>query len=573
MAVGKGEYLLEVKIIDGEVKAKIDGLTKGFVKLDTAAEKLRGSLGGANDGFGQTNSNAGLAGATLTELSRTISDMPYGINAVTNNLSQLSTLFITLQSKTKETAFGLGKFGGTIKGLLKELTGPLGIVLAFQAVITALDFYSMRSKKAKRETEELSDSMNEQLLILQNLNVALKENNITRKEASDIARGVLKQDKELKTILKDQSLSEEQRNERIIELAKKREEELVLQDKINKKQAELVETEKELISAVEAKATAQEAVTEAVSSDIEAYGFAKDKERKAIKSVNLVQEKQKQQLIELANLYSQQTTLIDENTTAKRENQKPVMEALENDYTMLELIEAQFTGITVEQLRLRKQAREELIESSKAGMDEFNQFSKDFLQKQKDIANANALIEQFKVDTAYRTVDSIRSIGIILESLAGENKGVMVAAIIAEKAAAIGEMIIATTKSNRAIAAAGLAASAFNPAAGAFAKKLILANKIGLGIDIASVVAQAGSAISSIGAPSKGGVGGDSSKAGSGNVIEAPDFNVVGASETSQLAQTVAGQQAKPVKAFVVGKDISTQQELDRNITTTASIG
>jgi hypothetical protein len=149
----------------------------------------------------------------------------------------------------------------------------------------------------------------------------------------------------------------------------------------------------------------------------------------------------------------------------------------------------------------------------------------------------------------------------------------MVAAIIAEKAAAIGEMIIATTKSNRAIAAAGLAASAFNPAAGAFAKKLILANKIGLGIDIASVVAQAGSAISSIGAPSKGGVGGDSSKAGSGNVIEAPDFNVVGASETSQLAQTVAGQQAKPVKAFVVGKDISTQQELDRNITTTASIG
>lgn len=57
------------------------------------------------------------------------------------------------------------------------------------------------------------------------------------------------------------------------------------------------------------------------------------------------------------------------------------------------------------------------------------------------------------------------------------------------------------------------------------------------------------------------------------NVIQAPDFNVVGASQTSQLAETVAGQQAKPVKAFVVGKDISTQQELDRNITNTASFG
>ena len=55
--------------------------------------------------------------------------------------------------------------------------------------------------------------------------------------------------------------------------------------------------------------------------------------------------------------------------------------------------------------------------------------------------------------------------------------------------------------------------------------------------------------------------------------IQAPSFNVVGASQTSQLAQTVATQEAKPVKAFVVGKDISTQQELDRNITNTASFG
>lgn len=60
---------------------------------------------------------------------------------------------------------------------------------------------------------------------------------------------------------------------------------------------------------------------------------------------------------------------------------------------------------------------------------------------------------------------------------------------------------------------------------------------------------------------------------GAATTIKAPDFNVVGASQTSQLAETVAGQQAKPVKAFVVGKDISSQQELDRNITNTASFG
>jgi|9_EtaG_2_1085328.scaffolds.fasta_scaffold00361_14 hypothetical protein len=74
---------------------------------------------------------------------------------------------------------------------------------------------------------------------------------------------------------------------------------------------------------------------------------------------------------------------------------------------------------------------------------------------------------------------------------------------------------------------------------------------------------------SSIGSGSSG-TGGAS---GGGLQIQAPDFNVVGASQTSQLAQAVTTQQEKPVKAFVVGKDISTQQELDRNITNTASFG
>lgn len=55
--------------------------------------------------------------------------------------------------------------------------------------------------------------------------------------------------------------------------------------------------------------------------------------------------------------------------------------------------------------------------------------------------------------------------------------------------------------------------------------------------------------------------------------VEAPDFNVVGASPESQLAQSVAGQMAKPIKAFVVGKEITSQQELDRNILTNAGLG
>ena len=52
-----------------------------------------------------------------------------------------------------------------------------------------------------------------------------------------------------------------------------------------------------------------------------------------------------------------------------------------------------------------------------------------------------------------------------------------------------------------------------------------------------------------------------------------PAFNVVGASGTNQLADAIAGQQGQPMKAYVVSGDVSTAQELDRNIVKGASIG
>lgn len=52
-----------------------------------------------------------------------------------------------------------------------------------------------------------------------------------------------------------------------------------------------------------------------------------------------------------------------------------------------------------------------------------------------------------------------------------------------------------------------------------------------------------------------------------------PAFNVVGASGANQLATAIAGQQGQPVKAFVVSGDVSTAQELDRNIVQGAAIG
>ena len=46
----------------------------------------------------------------------------------------------------------------------------------------------------------------------------------------------------------------------------------------------------------------------------------------------------------------------------------------------------------------------------------------------------------------------------------------------------------------------------------------------------------------------------------------------IGASGINQLAEVVGQQATQPVKAFVVSKDVTTSQELDRNIVKGASL-
>jgi len=60
---------------------------------------------------------------------------------------------------------------------------------------------------------------------------------------------------------------------------------------------------------------------------------------------------------------------------------------------------------------------------------------------------------------------------------------------------------------------------------------------------------------------------------GGSSAPQAPAFNIVGQGSTNQLADVIAGQSQQPIQAFVVSNDISTAQELDRNIIEGASLG
>ena len=102
-----------------------------------------------------------------------------------------------------------------------------------------------------------------------------------------------------------------------------------------------------------------------------------------------------------------------------------------------------------------------------------------------------------------------------------------------------------------------------------FAKAVSVAAVIAMGL--ANVAAIAKQKFVARTTPSGGGGSGIGSTGG--GAPQTPDFNVVGASQLNQVAAAVAGQQERPIRTYVVASDVSTAQEMDRNILSEASIG
>ena len=98
-------------------------------------------------------------------------------------------------------------------------------------------------------------------------------------------------------------------------------------------------------------------------------------------------------------------------------------------------------------------------------------------------------------------------------------------------------------------------------------KARVLKNNIGAGISIAQIAATTLQSRSTGG----GGGGGGSESGGSGG--RTFDFNLVGSTGENQLAQGIAGQLGNPVQAYVVSSQMTSQQQLDNAIQTSATLG
>ena len=139
-------------------------LGNSITSLNTKQQAL---IGSSSTGLTGVSAATGSASASVLEMGRVISDSNYGIRGVANNLSQLASNMVY----TTKAAGGLG---AGLKAIGSAMAGPLGILLLFQGAIALLEKWSMANEGAKDSTEELTDKIKEQ-------NEALEENIRLRK--------------------------------------------------------------------------------------------------------------------------------------------------------------------------------------------------------------------------------------------------------------------------------------------------------------------------------------------------------------------------------------------------------
>ena len=246
------------------------------------------------------------------------------------------------------------------------------------------------------------------------------------------------------------------------------------------------------------------------------------------------------------------------------------------------LVEARLSEIKAIEKKYEDGAKEKRAEERETSIEAFNQRNDDRLKRIKENAERELEIQQDLADAEANILDAklnFASSGVaLLGQLAGDSKAMSAGLLVVEKGLAIADVII---NASRAIAAAkaNLAATPiafgpiknpYYPAQALATTKGILSTKLSAAASIATIAAQAIPGLSGGGGGggSTGGLGGGGGDTGS----QAPAFNIVGASGETQLADAIGSQTQRPARAYVVSNDVTTAQEMDRNIIEGASI-
>lgn len=516
-------------------KVKIDGITKGFVESGRAVRDLKKELGNLTQkGLNPMIDKTGLAGATIVELGRTISDANYGIRGIANNLSQLSTLFITLISTT-------GGLKNGIIALRNAFMGPLGIIVVFQLAIALLERFSMNQQTATDEAENLTKAIDQQISVYSRLTDAITNYDLRGNALKDTVALLRSEFSEF-----DKAFRQLVENDLKITLFEK--------DAFGDEITRVVEGEDAIIALTKVfrdlKASEREEIIltnkleTATNEDIiKIKGKLKEEEREQIRL--------RKTLGELYPVVS-----------------KGITDGIEE--------EIEFTFKLTDSILKLKDARVAVIDEEMEKDNFLLQFKRLSYLEQINLAEENALNE---LDIYYQQLDNDLfynqerdKIESYYEGLRQERMMTTVEALefaTRNMAKLFGEQskigkafAIASATTNTYLGASQVLKDELIPTA---LKPVVMAGIIAAGLaqvkEIVKVDETGGGILKAGKAPSQA------------LSFVAPDFNIVGATQTSQLAQTIAGAEQSPMRAYVVTDDINTAQELQRKAVSSASLG
>ena len=208
-------------------------------------------------------------------------------------------------------------------------------------------------------------------------------------------------------------------------------------------------------------------------------------------------------------------------------------------------------------LEIHRDAIEAIYQASEDRIAEIVKGASDKVVKERDKTAKTEVrtaeeVADAKDAVVWNTVDNVASGFKALAALDEENKGLQAAAIIAENVVSVAKVIQNTSIANtRAIAE-------FGPVVGA---GYAAVNTVSAGLSIAANAVATQKALQALG---KGGAGaGATGSEGAGPA--APSFNLVEGTESNQISESIQGGN-EPIKAVVISGDVTTAQQVDRNI-------
>ena len=641
-------YKVQVDVQSGKIA--IDGLTKGFVKAETAVKRLNKEMQETTTkGLNPMIDKTGLAGAAVVEIGRTISDSNYGIRGMANNLSQLATLMTTLIVTTKGVANGF-------RALWSAFMGPLGLIVVFQTLVALFERSAIDAEKSSekmnsmsKSAKELSESVNGYLKALNNVNISEKEREVLLSRISSKSselKDIVKENKddlkllndEIKTYIKVQSLRATL--DETISKASKAQDKLTEQaqiyrsDNVEQMRDYLAEAggfwpewyykfsskvfysddqirrrfkdtaDFSLKQSDELAKSVEKILLELANLEDDVLGDETNKklndfinnwrrkrlESEAASKADVLEIQRKAALEEAVILKAGKETILNINRyydseifKSRREEQKKLIIIAEDFY------EAEIENLE-QYIKRRRRVEKNGKKADKYLADEAEN------ERQARLSKAAAAAQAFgailsgvadNIDAAYQKeldIEQNRTSQLnnqLRERLANEQLSADERKNIQNQIAKNDEELRKKQdeiekkrfKANKAAAIAEATVNTFLAATGVLAQ-----TKGGTFERIAGMIAVIGAGLAQVAMISKqqfvssqSSIGAGSGVGGGG--VQSPDFNIVGQSPSNQIAAAVQGQIQKPIKAYVVSKDVSTAQEMDRNIVGTASLG